>query len=475
MFTEQSLMKLGFSERRSKELYRFLKNVEIDSNIGIRLSEDTLFQKIEFYQKEIGFSAVDVLLEPQLLTYNTTDSNSLNSAIAIIKFLKEELGLTNKDFKSGGYKLLSQSIDTLKEKISFLNSYLGYKPEHIRQAIEIMVYNPEFIIHKVEFFKETLGFTNKQFQNFTAFINLDTELVKEKFKFFQEELGFTASHIKKFPKLLTLDCSSDESVPTSVRYKIKFYKETLGYTNRQFQKYPQLLNLDCASDENVPTSARAKIKFFRETFGLENIDFQRAPEVFGFDCVSDENVPSSARGKFKFYKRHLGMTERDIKKNLILLHLDTASGLENPKSVMSKIKVLREIGMTNQDIRNQSHLLLTPAADIKTKYVLLSSIFPDKSFMRLKSWFITRPEKVYARYMYLTSTHFNESVYTIYGRRDKYELKAHHLTIGEGDFQKRYKIDSDTLMKMYPLDEKTIEGFYENYNSLGIQPPLQMS
>ena len=56
-------------------------------------------------------------------------------------------------------------------------------------------------------------------------------------------------------------------------------------------------------------------------------------------------------------------------------------------------KILHEDNQesTNEDIQANTKLLMTPAEDLEEKYVLWSTIFPDKKYMGLLTWFITRP------------------------------------------------------------------------------------
>ena len=473
MFDYKSIMKAGLSEELAKSYYEKIKTMKIGSNIGIRMTEDTLLQKLKFYETELGLSAREVLDVPYLLTYDTTDENSPTSSITKIKFLKQRLGMTKSDFKNEGFKLLSMSVDTLEQKIKFLKSYLDFDAEDIRQDFTLIILRQDYIVEKVEYYKKLLGYTNAQFKKYPSLLVLDIELVNNKLDYLINNLGLNESQIRTFPKLLSLDYSSSEDVPTSVRAKVKFYHDTLGFESAQFQKAPCLIQYDCTSDESNPTSIRSKIKFYREVLGLTDAHFQKNPSVLGYDIVEGGDSMTSVPAKVEFYKKHIGLDASHIRDNLVLLHFDVTNP-ESENSVFAKLDALHEVGITNEDIQNNTQLLLTPAKDIKNKYALWCSIFPDKEFMTLRSWFVTRVEKIYARYRYLTSDEFKQTMSRRQERFGEYQLSPNHLNLSETQFQIRFKVSSEELMKRYPLTEEAIKQFFDKYNELGVEPPIQV-
>jgi len=482
MIIHEFFMKhLGFSETQAKEIYFKIKNHKFTSNSGIlRLNEDTLLQKIEFYKNELDFSIEQILSDFRLLSYDTvsfdeeeyenfiknkdleSDIKSPTSIRAKVKYFREELGFENKHFKTT-MSIFSNDIENIRRKVKYYKEKIGFEPVHFRQIPCILNYDTETINKKLEFFKKELGFTGKQLRDYPNLFSLDCDSdkpnsLKNKVKFYTEEMGLNLSQIKTFPCLLSFDTTSDESVPTSIRAKMKFFKDTLGYTNKQFQITPNIFYLDCINEDENPSSIKSKIKFYREVMGFENKHFQLDPSVFAYDTISDESSPTSVRAKIKFYEEEVGIGVDIIRENPILLHFDIVN--ENGTSVKFKLKNLREIGITDEDIRENPRILSTPALDIKDKYALWCSIFPDKRFMKLRTWFMTRVEKIYARYVYLA-----EDLH-------KTDIRPNQLDFSEKNFVSRFKMSSDTLMERYPLDETILTDFYEKYNSLGIQPPI---
>lgn len=469
MITHEFFIKyLGFSEEQAKACYNKIKNDKFSSVSGIlRLNDDTLFQKFNYYKNELGMSAEKVMEDFRLLTYDTTsDETKTTSVQAKVKFFRDELGFSNKQIQST-MSIFSNSLESLKEKVNFLKTEIDFEPRHIGQVTTILNYDLETLKSKIKFYKDTLGFTSKQFREYPGIFTLDCDSPDKpnsainKIKFYQEELGFDASQLRTFPCLLSFDTTSGEENPTSVRSKIKFYKDTLGYTNKQFQASPALFNHDIVSDETNPTSVQYKIKFLRENAGFTNKSFQTAPEVFGFDCSENEQNPTSIRAKMRFFAEEVGLSPEHFGQNPVLFHFDCISGEENPKSVRSKLAKLREIGITNEDIQANTKLLMTPAEDIKTKYALWSTIFPDKRFMELKTWFITRVEKIYARYQFLTQ------------EKGMTELRPQHLDICESQFKIRFKSDSAILQQRYPFTPEVVDAIYASYAQMEIEPPIQ--
>lgn len=482
MITHEFFMKhLGFSETQAKEIYLKIKNHKFTSNSGIlRLNEDTLLQKIEFYKNELDFSIEQILSDFRLLTYDTvsfdeeeyenfiknkdleSDIKSPTSIRAKVKYFREELGFENKHFKTT-MSIFSNELKNTRRKVEFFKKVLGFGAEQIRAMPWILNYSFETLLKKHEFFTKQIGISNKKIIENPNLFSLDCDSdsphsVKNKIKFYREFLGININKIQTFPDLLTYDTVSDESVLTSIRAKMKFFKDTLGYTNKQFQITPNIFYLDCINEDENPSSIKSKIKFYREVMGFENKHFQLDPSVFAYDTISDESSPTSVRAKIKFYEEEVGIGVDIIRENPILLHFDIVN--ENGTSVKFKLKNLREIGITNEDIRENPRILSTPALDIKDKYALWCSIFPDKRFMKLRTWFMTRVEKIYARYVYLAED------------LQKTDIRPNQLDFSEKNFVSRFKMSSDTLMERYPLDETILADFYEKYNSLGIQPPI---
>lgn len=337
---------------------------------------------------------------------------------------------------------------------------------------------------RVEYYKSELGFTKKQFQKIPNIITSDTFSnpeenplsIRAKVKFFKTELGFSNKQLKTTPSLLSYNCliedektiseninnlenANDASKQKSIKSKIKFYRETLGFTNKQFQILPKLLTSDCSSDESVPSSIRAKIKFYKDTLGFTNKQFQQFPTLLCYD-THNEKSKTSAIKKIKFYKEKLGLTNEHLQKFPTLLGLDCDENSRNPKSVIKKLTILNEVGITLKDIQKNPRILMCPSADLKIKYVLWVTMFPDKSFMKINGWFVTSPEKIFARYMYI-----------------KHNLNLNptprQLDESEPEFKRQFKACSSELFKLYPLDENSINELYKNYLKLNIEPPLQ--
>ena len=105
---------------------------------------------------------------------------------------------------------------------------------------------------------------------------------------------------------------------------------------------------------------------------------------------------------------------------------------------------------------------MTPAEDIKVKYALWSTLFPDKSFLTANNWFVTRPEKIYARARFLIED------------KKVDELKVAQLNIGEPQFKIRHKVKTEDLMQKYPFDENVVKSLFAKYEELEIQPPISM-
>jgi len=161
---------------------------------------------------------------------------------------------------------------------------------------------------------------------------------------------------------------------------------------------------------------------------------------------------------------NLAFEDKNIESDFFVRHYES-SIIFNDKAIKFKemrvrFVVKQSFGITDEDIRENPRILSTPALDIKDKYALWCSIFPDKRFMKLRTWFMTRVEKIYARYVYLA-----EDLH-------KTDIRPNQLDFSEKNFVSRFKMSSDTLMERYPLDETILTDFYEKYNSLGIQPPI---
>ena len=470
MITHQFFVKhLGFDEQKALSTYNSIKNHPFTSISGIlRQTEDTLAQKFNFYKSELGFSYDKVIEDFRLLTYDTTsDETKPTSVRSKIKYFRDELGFENKHFEST-MSIFSNNLEVLKEKVDYLKKAIGFQAKHIQQVPTILNYDLETIKQKVAFYKQKLGFTSKEFKDYPGIFTLDCEnpdnpnSIFQKLEFYEKELGLNASHFRKVPCLLSFDTISEpDANQKGVKAKIKFYAETLGYTPKQFQLVPALLNHDITSDESVTTSVKYKIKFLQNTLGFEPEHFQKAPEIFGYDCASDDiQNEKSLKAKIKFYQEVLGFDSKILRENPVLFHFDCVLE-DSPTSVKTKIKKLYEIGLSNDDIKNNIQLLLTPAEDIKDKFALWSTLFPDRSFMDLTSWFVTRTDKVYARARFLVDDYKIK------------QLRPGHLNISEKQYQLRFKSTSEDAMKKYPLDEKIIDSFYADYQTMALQPPLQ--
>lgn len=454
---------LGMSEYQAKYYYDRIKTSHFSSVSGIlRLNDDTLLQKFEFYKKELDFSAEKVLDDFRLLTYDTTsDETSPSSVKSKIKYFRDELGFTNRHFAIA-VTPFSNDVEYLKQKVAYLNKTLGFEAKQIQSAPSILNLSKETLDEKIAFYKKELGFTSAQFKNTPNLFDFDTTSdaptsIKSKIKFYQDELGFDASQFRISPSLLTFDTISDS--PTSVKTKIKFYKDTFGFQNKHFQQSPVLLGLDCISEDS-PTSVKYKAKVLIDTLGFTQRTFQLSPGLLSSSI--DPNEPTSTLSKAKFFVNEIGLEPEQLAANPILFHLDCLSGLENPKSIASKIKKLDEIGITIDDIKRDTRLLMTPAEDIKTKYALWSTLFPDKSFITANNWYVTRPEKIYARARFLVED------------KKVKELLVAQLNIGEPQFQIRNKVKTEDLMQRYPFTDEVVKSLFDKYKELEIEPPISM-
>ena len=454
---------LGMSEAQAKYYYEKIKTSHFSSVSGIlRLNDDTLLQKFNFYKQELDFSTEKVLDDFRLLTYDTTsDENSPSSVRAKIKYFREELGFSNRHFAIA-VTPFSNDLEYLKKKVAYLNKTLGFEAKQIQAAPSILNLSQETLDEKIAFYKKELGFTSVQFKNTPNLFDFDVSSdaptsIKSKIKFYKDELGFDESQFRISPSLLTFDVASDS--PTSVKTKVQFYKDTCGFENKHFQQSPILLGLDCISEDS-PTSVKYKAKVLIEQLGFTKRTFQISPGLLSSSI--DPNEPTSTISKARFFVEQVGLEPEQLAANPILFHLDCTSGLENPKSIASKIKKLDEIGITIEDIKRDTKLLMTPAEDIKVKYALWSTLFPDKSFLTANNWFVTRPEKIYARARFLIED------------KKVDELKVAQLNIGEPQFKIRHKVKTEDLMQKYPFDENVVKSLFAKYEELEIQPPISM-
>lgn len=469
----------GFSENDAKEKFKKITDSKFDSIRGIvRLNEDTLLQKFNFYKNELGYSVNELLDDARLLTYDTTttpteeelktqnlDKKKKTCVRAKAYFAREILGLTDEQIRS--ITIFSFDTDTLTQRVKDLKKHFGFGLEQIHECPTLLYNDIETLKQKADFYKKELGFTSKQFRDNPRLFNYDCdpESTKptsaiQKIKFYRYELGLKDNQLRTYPDLLSYDTVSDETKEKSVRYKMKVYADLLGFGKKEFQKCPALLNHDCISGEDNPSSVRGKIKFYKEFLGFDNEDFFTDPSIFSYDCT-DSNSITSVKNKVAFYENVIGLTKDQIRKNPILFHFDCDPTSTSPTSVTKKLEAIYKIGLTNKDIQSNTRLLMTPAEDLEEKYVLWSTIFPDKKYMELPTWFITRPEKIYARYRYLT----DELHHT--------NLRPNHLDHCESQFIKRFKSNSQVLMEKYPYDENVLKSLYTKYAELQIEPPIE--
>ncbi len=469
----------NLSETEAKEKMSKITDSKFGSISGIvRLFDSTLLQKINFYQSEFGYNLDEIFEDLRLLNYDTTteptteelksgqmDKKKKSCIRAKAYYLREVLGITNEQLRS--LSLFSYDTDTLKQQVKDLKKYLGLEIIHIQECPTLLYNDIETLKQKAEFYKKELGYTSKQFRDFPKLFNYDcnpestspTSAI-QKINFYRNELGFKDNQLRSYPVLLSYDTVSDETKEKSVRYKMKVYADLLGYTKKEFQKCPSLLNHDCISGEEDPSSVRGKIKVYREFLGFEDADFLVDPCIFSYDCT-DSGSLTSVKKKVEFYSNTIGLTKEHIRKNPILLHFDVDPESTSPTSVTKKLEAIYKIGLTNEDIQANTKLLMTPAEDLEEKYVLWSSIFPDKRYMQLLTWFITRPEKIYARYKYLTEELHHPA------------LRPNHLEHCESQFIKRFKSNSEVLMQRYPYTDEVKKEIYSRYKNLAIEPPIE--
>ena len=469
----------GLSETEAKDKMNKITDSKFSSISGIvRLFDSTLLQKINFYQTEFGYSLDEIFEDLRLLNYDTTteptqeelksqnmDKKKKTCVRAKAYYLRDVLGLTDEQLRS--MSLFSYDTDTLKQQVKDLKKFFGLEIPHIQECPSLLYNDIETLKQKAEFYKKELGYTSKQFKDFPKLFNYDCDPEStsptsaiQKINFYRNELGLKDNQLRSYPVLLSYDTASNASKEKSVKYKMKVYAELLGFTKREFQKCPSLLNHDCISGEDDPSSVRGKIKVYREFLGFEDADFFVDPGVFSYDC-SDSGSLTSVKKKVAFYENNIGLTKEHIRKNPILLHFDCDPESTSPTSVAKKLEAIYKIGLTNEDIQANTKLLMTPAEDLEEKYVLWSTIFPDKRYMELLTWFITRPEKIYARYKYLTEELHHPA------------LRPNHLDHCESQFIKRFKSDSASLMERYPYDEAAKKEIYSKYKGLEIEPPIE--
>ncbi len=469
----------NISEIDAKKYFDLIANSKFSSIRGIvRLFDSTLLQKIKFYEDEFGFTLDEIFEDLRLLTYDTAtvptkeelesqvmDKKKKSCVRAKAYYLRNILGLTNEQIRQDSY--FSFDTETLKQRVKDIKKYLGLEIEHIQECPSLLNNDIETLKAKADFYKKELGFTSKQFKDFPKIFNYDCDPESkkqtsaiQKINFYRNTLGLKDNQLRTYPVLLSYDTASDEIKEKSVKFKMKVYHDLLGFTAREFQKCPSLLNHDCIGGEDDPSSVRGKIKVYREFLGFEDADFFADPGVFSYDC-SDSGSPTSVKTKVAFYENTLGLTKEHIRANTVLLHFDCDPKSQKPTSVAKKLEAIYKIGLTNEDVQNNTRLLMTPAEDLEEKYILWSTIFPDKRYMELQTWFITRPEKIYARYRYLTEELHHQS------------LRPNHLDHCESQFIKRFKSNSQVLMERYPYDENAIRELYAKYAELQIEPPIE--
>lgn len=471
----------GYTEAEAKKRFALISESKFSSIRGIlRLFDSTLLQKINFYKDRFGFTLDEILEEPRLLNYDTTtelspeeistgviDESKKTCVNAKAYYIKNVLGFSNEQIRT--YSMFSYETETLKQKVADLKKHFGFEISHIQDAPSLLNYDINTLLEKAAFYKKKLGYTSKQFRDFPNLLTYDCDenstdpkSAVRKIEFFLNELGLTESNLRAYPALLSLDTASDASKKKSVRFKIKTYGELLGFTKRQFQKNPNLLNYDCITGPEDPSSVKGKIRFYQKHLGLTPKHFQSDPGVFSYDC-SESGSPTSVLKKLEFYQNTIGLTPDHIRENLVLLHFDIDPKSKSPTSVAKKLEAIYKIGLTNEDIQANPRILASPAEDLEEKYILWSTIFPDKRYMSLLTWFITRPEKIYARYRYLTDELHHSS------------LRPNHLDHCESQFIKRFKSDSQSLMERYPYDDEAKKALYEKYAALQIEPPIEYS
>lgn len=448
--------KLGLDKKTAQEVYNKINNSAVQGIL--RFNEETLDQRFDYLQNELGISVDRILMNFRLLSMDTA-STSETSIKTKSAFLRKTLGFENKQFQLNP-SIFCSSIESLNEKILYLKQTLGFSNKEFKKCPIILNFEIETLKQKIDYFVNELHFTKKDIASHPTILQFDCssdnpQSIKGKVDFYYNTLGLTPAHLRKAPALLCYDCI-DETRPTSIKSKIKFFKEELGFGNREFQINPCLLQCDCISDESVPTSIKGKMKFFKDTLGFENEHLKKAPTLFSFDCSSDTSNPTALINKIKFLLNEVGLTKENLKKDPTLLNFDCISDESNPKGIKSKLKVLKEIGITTEDIQKNTKYLRTPAYDLKDKYILWCNIFPDKSFIDLNGWFITTKEKIYARYIYLRDDVKVENIRPFY------------LDLPEHTFNKRFKTPPENLQNIYILDKKTLEELRNNFKNLNL-------
>ena len=454
---------LGLSKTKSIELYEKIKN---NGSHMVRalltMKKDTFIKKLQFFKDELGYSFEATLDHPGLLTMDCFESeNTPNSLKAKIKYFKKELGFTNENFQQISIAIFSNDLEVNKSKIDFLQKRINFGVKHIQNVPTLLGISLESLEQKIKFFEDNLEFTPKQFSLAPKLLTFDIDSdspqsIKNKIKFFEDELAFEPSHFKLCPHNLTLDTISGEENPTSVKAKIKFFRQTLGFENKHFQFAPYILGYDIVSGEENPSSVKSKINYFRQTLGFENKHFQMTPSLLASDI--SPNSPTSVPSKVKFFAKEVGFSAKHFREFPTLLKYDCTSDESEPKSIKSKLAKLHEVGITNEDIQENPNLLAIPAEDIKDKYVLWSVMFPDRSFMKKHNWSITKPEKIYARFMFL---------------QERNQLSFYNVSTSENKFFKQFKIHSETLMNKYPLNDMAYQQIYALYYLLALEPPIE--
>ena len=118
-------------------------------------------------------------------------------------------------------------------------------------------------------------------------------------------------------------------------------------------------------------------------------------------------------------------------------------------AIDKKKELLDSLNITKEDILKNPIILATASNSIKLKYMMLYLADPKKNFMRQK-WSMQNQKKTWARIMELKSLDI--------------PLTPSLLFSAEKNFQKRFKVSGEELMKKYPLTEEVVRNIIVSYN-----------
>ncbi len=382
------------------------------------------------------------------------------------------------------------------ESYKYLNSR-GFNDEQINTILlKSEIRSKDLIESKIEFYKSFFNFddnnANKIVYKFPKILGLDNNTIVSKYNTYKATLKLNDTTMLKmvltFPAMFGLDTTTNG--PKSVITKINTYISILGFDTFKIivSNVPRVLGYSLNSDKNTlfknivdlqllfdvddqtiikiikeyplilglnVETIKSKMEIYKNYFDIDNKTIRKMitkyPNFLGCDIKS--NNKTSVKSKLEDYKTLLNIDDITVKNMLVsfpqLIGLDTYS--DKPTSIKTKIKKLREFMSIDQisKIVVANPLFITmPALKAKIRYMLATITSNMKSFSR--KGYMFHEKKVWARISYLINNH--KSFNSIY-----YEKNL---------FDNQFKINGDTLMELYPLNDEAIAKIYELFESV---------